>query len=101
MYDGRDSNHLEQIDGELLEKYGVKAIIHKFHFKDSDEFDWRITDYFTGMCIFKKNKRKDILSWFESYYNDESLTESGKKDRLERLAEVIKMNTDKYGYANQ
>lgn len=101
---------IKPVEGELIEKYGVKVILHKVISPNPNYYMWYYTEYNTGMKMFDSGNmlknfpnpsHKKALEIFEKFFNDPDLTELGKQDKLNKINELIDENVRIYGKANQ
>lgn len=99
-------NKIVSIKGKLIEKYGIKIIIHQslesLKITTNKHRCYNITEYYTGMTIYSGvGTIKESVERFEKIFNDDDITDLGKKDKLNHFAEMIDENTKKYGFANK
>jgi hypothetical protein len=97
---------LTEITGQLIEKHGVKIILHEslesIEKNNKNWRTWNLTEYNTGMTINSSvGTMKNALNTFEKLFNDPCLTDSGHQDKLRKFNELIEINIKKYGNANQ
>jgi hypothetical protein len=98
MFNFGGSPILKEVEGVLIEKYGIKAFIHKSEGETIQRY--AITEYSTGMNISNASTYNKAVELFEEIFNNPSLTEFGKEDKLRSVKEIIESNIERYGYAN-
>ena len=97
---------LRELDCILIEKYGVKVLLHETI--ESLKMDrerryksYNISEYYTGMMVVTVyDTIRECFKQFEKLFNDQDLTEFGRQEKLRKFQNIINDNVKIYGKAN-